>query len=80
MKKVKVETEMNEKTLNTKISIKDKTINDLLEEKKKFTVEVKILSEKLDFAKIMEETKEKDPQKKIEPPSPRFTEDDKLEL
>lgn len=44
---MKNEFEINEKALSTKISIKDKTINDLLEDKKKLTVDVKILAEKL---------------------------------
>lgn len=61
---MKNEFEINEKALSTKISIKDMTINDLLEDKKKLTVDVKILAEKLQFSKILEETKEENKDKK----------------
>jgi plasmid maintenance system antidote protein VapI len=54
MKKMKSEADFNEKSLTTKLNVKEKTIDDLLEDKKKMTVELKILKERLVFAKIME--------------------------
>lgn len=47
------------------MTVKDKTINDLLEEKKKFTVQMKILTEKIEFARIMEDNKERSSPKNV---------------
>ena len=57
--------------MQSKLDAKTKTIDGLFEEKKKLMVEIKVLQEKMEFAKIVVETTKESSSPPIVAPEPK---------